>query len=215
MAGEKLPPFFVGDSACWGAMRIRNYHRTPKTFPWGKGDRREAVVDEGVTSERSHPAQPEQTRQHRKLRFLDFASEIQTLIRLGFAEPPSPKGRFLGEGTPIGASVCWGCGGGIGFGPMWASAPTYWRRHVPVPQIGFSPAFLIRPSGPPSPRGKGSSYCFLLLGCDGGIGVGPMWSSAPTAWLGSAVVCGGLWAILESPLRRGWGAGFSFLIRNF
>ena len=30
--------------------------------------------------------------------------------------------------------------------------------------VRLSPAFLIRPSGPPSPRGKGSSYCFLLLG---------------------------------------------------
>ena len=30
--------------------------------------------------------------------------------------------------------------------------------------IRLSPAFLIRPSGPPSPRGKGSSYCFRLLG---------------------------------------------------
>ena len=43
------------------------------------------------------------------------------------------------------ASVCWGCGGGIGFGPMWASAPTKRGRHVLVPRIGLSPAFLIRP----------------------------------------------------------------------
>ena len=76
---------------------------------------------------------------------------------------PSLRDTFPpGEGTPIGASVCWGCGGGIGFGPMWSSAPTKRWRHVPVPQIGFSPAFLIRPSGAPSPREKVLGVRFLV-----------------------------------------------------
>jgi hypothetical protein len=34
-----------------GMILIRRHSpsESPKTFPWGKGDRREAVVDEGVT----------------------------------------------------------------------------------------------------------------------------------------------------------------------
>ena len=45
--------------------------------------------------------------------------------------------------------------------------------------VRLSPAFLFRPSGPPPTRGKGSSYCFLLLGCGGrwrvwaDVGIGP------------------------------------------
>ena len=88
---------------------------------------------------------------------------------------PSPGGK--------GSSYCFrlfrGAVEGRRFGPMWASAPTKRGRHRLVRRIGLPPAFLIRPSGPPSPRGKGSSYCFLLLGCGGGIGFGPMCLNRP------------------------------------
>ena len=71
---------------------------------------------------------------------------------------------------------------------MWASAPTKRWRHRLVPQIGFSPAFLIRPSGPPSPPGEG--FVVLLPS------VGVRWY---------AVGCG---RFLNSPYGVGGGAEF-------
>ena len=57
----------------------------------------------------------------------------------------------------------------------------------------------------------GEGLVVLLPSVGGCGGIRWVWAdvpqSAPTAWLGGAVVCGGLWAILESPLRRDWGCG--------
>ena len=72
------------------------FPRTPKTFPWGKGDRREAVVDEGVTSKGSHPAKPAKPGSIESFAFWIPLCGIQALIRQPFGLPPSPKGRFLG-----------------------------------------------------------------------------------------------------------------------
>ena len=67
-----------------------------------------------------------------------------------------------------GSSYCFlllGCGG---MRWVWAdvpqSAPTKRWRHVPVPQIGFSPAFLIRPY-------LFTIHYYLLL-LDWGVGIG-------------------------------------------
>jgi len=45
-----LSSVFSGSVLKPGPENAKDSHPAPKTFPWGKGDRREAVVDEGLTS---------------------------------------------------------------------------------------------------------------------------------------------------------------------
>ena len=70
--------------------------------------------------------------------------------------------------------------------------------------VRLSPAFLFRPSGAPSPRGKVRQ---LVL-----PSVGVRWYAVGLGRCGHRPLrrgwgCDGLWAILESPLRREWGCG--------
>ena len=97
MAGPgELSSVFSGPVLKPEPENAKDSHPAPKTFPWGKGDRREAVVDEGLTSaKRKSESEAFLIPTLFRLRRVPFVYERNALIRQPFGLTPSPKGRYF------------------------------------------------------------------------------------------------------------------------